>query len=172
MKISSSQMLAFFAALGIIFLFVFGTERDFRMPVETVNEYDQMMVRNKKANKIKKSIISTLESIAYKEWAIDSLVLIEQKYESMDSVLIQRLEDIKFEFGYSDMLQKINSDKATKLEKEKMDNQDINIELQKLLILDEIDSLKDILSYHRRSLDTLRSISRHKFYLNQPRFTN
>tara|TARA_B100001250_G_scaffold311764_1_gene273746 strand:+ start:3301 stop:3819 length:519 start_codon:yes stop_codon:yes gene_type:complete len=172
MKISSSQMLAFFAALGIIFLFVFGTERDFRMPVETVNEYDQMMVRNKKANKIKKSIISTLESIAYKEWAIDSLVLIEQKYDSMDSVLIQRLEDIKFEFGYSDMLQKINSDKATKLEKEKMDNQDINIELQKLLILDEIDSLKDILSYHRRSLDTLRSISRHKFYLNQPRFTN
>ena len=165
-------MLAFFAALGIIFLFVFGTERDFRMPVETVNEYDQMMVRNKKANKIKKSIISTLESIAYKEWAIDSLVLIEQKYESMDSVLIQRLEDIKFEFGYSDMLQKINSHKTTKLEKEKMDNQDVNIELQKLLILDEIDSLKDILSYHRRSLDTLRSISRHKFYLNQPRFTN
>ena len=165
-------MLAFFAALGIIFLFVFGTERDFRMPVETVNEYDQMMVRNKKANKIKKSIISTLESIAYKEWAIDSLVLIEQKYESMDSVLIQRLEDIKFEFGYSDMLQKINSDKTSKLEEEKMDNQDINIELQKLLILDEIDSLKDILSYHRRSLDTLRSISRHKFYLNQPRFTN
>ena len=165
-------MLAFFAALGIIFLFVFGTERDFTMPVETVNEYDQMMVRNKKANKIKKSIISTLESIAYKEWAIDSLVLIEQKYESMDSVLIQRLEDIKFEFGYSDMLQKINSDKTTKLEKEKMDNQDVNIELQKLLILDEIDSLKDILSYHRRSLDTLRSISRHKFYLNQPRFTN
>ena len=172
MKISSSQVLAFFAAIGVIFLFVFGTERDFRMPVETVNEYDQMMVRNKKANKIKKSIISTLESIAYKEWAIDSLVLIEQKYESMDSVLIQRLEDIKFEFGYSDMLQKINSDKTTKLEKEKMDNQDINIELQKLLILDEIDSLKDILSYHRRSLDTLRSISRHKFYLNQPRFTN
>ena len=172
MKISSSQTLAFFAALGIIFLFVFGTERDFTMPVETVNEYDQMMVRNKKANKIKKSIISTLESIAYKEWAIDSLVLIEQKYESMDSVLIQRLEDIKFEFGYSDMLQKINSDKTTKLEKEKMDNQDINIELQKLLILDEIDSLKNILSYHRRSLDTLRSLSRHKFYLNQPRFTN
>ena len=88
MKISSSQMLAFFAALGIIFLFVFGTERDFRMPVETVNEYGQMMVRNKKANKIKKSIISTLESIAYKEWAIDSLVLIyfnNNYYESQDT---------------------------------------------------------------------------------------
>ena len=172
MKISSSQILAFFAAIGIVFLFVFGTERDFTMPTETVNEYDKMMVRNKKANKIKKSIISTLERIAYKEWAIDSLVLIEKKYESMDSVLIQRLEDIKFEFGYSNMLKKINNDKTTLLDKEKMDNQNINIELQKLLILDEIDSLKNILSYHRRSLDTLRSLSRHKFYLNQPRFTN
>ncbi len=172
MKISSSQLLAFFAAIGIVFLFVFGTERDFTMPTETVDEYDKMMIRNKKANKIKKSIISTLERIAYKEWAIDSLVLIEKKYESMDSVLIQRLEDIKFEFGYSNMLKKINNDKTTLLDKEKMDNQNINIELQKLLILDEIDSLKNILSYHRRSLDTLRSLSRHKFYLNQPRFTN
>ena len=172
MKISSSQILAFFAAIGVIFLFIFGTERDFTMPTETVNEYDKMMVRNKKANKIKKSIISTLERIAYKEWAIDSLVLIEKKYESMDSVLIQRLEDIKFEFGYSGMLKKINNDKTTQLDKEKMENQDINIELQKLLILEEIDSLKSILSYHRKSLDTLRSLSRHKFYLNQPRFTN
>ena len=172
MKISSSQILAFFAAIGVIILFIFGTERDFTMPTETVNEYDKMMVRNKKANKIKKSIISTLERIAYKEWAIDSLVLIEKKYESMDSVLIQRLEDIKFEFGYSGMLKKINNDKTTQLDKEKMENQDINIELQKLLILDEIDSLKSILSYHRKSLDTLRSLSRHKFYLNQPRFTN
>ena len=172
MKISSSQILAFFAAIGVIILFIFGTERDFIMSTETVNEYDKMMVRNKKANKIKKSIISTLERIAYKEWAIDSLVLIEKKYESMDSVLIQRLEDIKFEFGYSGMLKKINNDKTTQLDKEKMENQDINIELQKLLILDEIDSLKSILSYHRKSLDTLRSLSRHKFYLNQPRFTN
>jgi len=172
MKISSSQILAFFAAIGVIILFIFGTERDFTMPTETVNEYDKMMVRNKKANKIKKSIISTLERIAYKEWAIDSLVLIEKKYESMDSVLIQRLEDIKFEFGYSEMLKKINNDKTTQLDKEKMENQDINIELQKLLILDEIDSLKNILSYHRKTLDTLRSLSRHKFYLNQPRFTN
>ena len=172
MKISSSQVLAFFAAIGVIFLFVFGTERDFTMPTETVNEYDKMMVRNEKANKIKKSIISTLERIAYKEWAIDSLVLIEKKYESMDSVLIQRLEDIKFEFGYSEMLKKINNDKTTQLDKEKINNQNVNIELQKYLILNEIDSLKNILSYHRKTLDTLRSLSRHKFYLNQPRFTN
>ena len=104
MKISSSQSLAFFAAIGIILLFVFGTEREFSMPVQTINEYDKMMVRNTKANTIKQSIVSTLEMIAYKEWAVDSLRLIEQKYESMDSVLIQRLEDIKFEFGYSGML--------------------------------------------------------------------
>ena len=84
MKISSSQSLAFFAAIGIILLFVFGTEREFSMPVKTINEYDKMMVRNTKANTIKQSIVSTLEMIAYKEWAVDSLRLIEQKYESMD----------------------------------------------------------------------------------------
>ena len=33
-------------------------------------------------------------------------------------------------------------------------------------------SLRNILSYHRRSLDTLRSLSRYKFYLDQPRFNN
>ena len=41
MKISSSQSLSFFAAIGIILLFVFGTEREFSMPVETINEYDK-----------------------------------------------------------------------------------------------------------------------------------
>tara|TARA_B100000965_G_scaffold399999_1_gene421102 strand:- start:1503 stop:1775 length:273 start_codon:yes stop_codon:yes gene_type:complete len=90
----------------------------------------------------------------------------------MDSVLIQRLEDIKFEFGYSGMLKKINNNKNTQLDLGKDQNKDVNIQLQKLLILDEIDSLNNILSYHRRSLDTLRSLSRYKFYLNQPRFTN
>lgn len=172
MKISSSQILSFFAAIGIVFLYIFGTERDFIITENTENEYAKMMDRNSKANEIKKSIISTLELIAYKEWAVDSLVLIEKKYESMDSVLIQRLEDIKFEFGYSGMLKKINSNKNTQLDLGKDQNKDINIQLQKLLILDEIDSLNNTLSYHRRSLDTLRSLSRYKFYLNQPRFTN
>ena len=172
MKISSSQILSFFAAIGIVFLYIFGTERDFIITENTENEYAKMMDRNSRANEIKKSIISTLELIAYKEWAIDSLVLIEKKYESMDSVLIQRLEDIKFEFGYSGMLKKINNNKNTQLDLGKDQKKDVNIQLQKLLILDEIDSLNNILSYHRRSLDTLRSLSRYKFYLNQPRFTN
>ena len=100
MKISSStQYLSFFVAIGIILMFIFGTEREFTMPVVKTNDYDKMMMKNNKANTIKKTIVSTLEQIAYKKWAIDSLVLVEQKYESMDSVLIERLEDIKFEFG-------------------------------------------------------------------------
>ena len=173
MKISSSQSLAFFAAIGIILLFVFGTEGEFSMPVETINEYDKMMVRNTKSNTIKQSIVSTLEMIAYKEWAVDSLRLIEQKYESMDSVLIQRLEDIKFEFGYSGMLEKINYDKTAQLSGiVKGGDQNINVEEKKERIIDQIDSLKIILSFHRRSLDTLRSLSRYKFYLDQPRFNN
>jgi len=173
MKISFSQSLAFFAAIGIILLFVFGTEREFSMPVETINEYDKMMVRNTKANTIKQSIVSTLEMIAYKEWAVDSIRLIEQKYESMDSVLIQRLEDIKFEFGYSGMLEKINDDMTEQLSGiVKGDDQNNNIEEKKERIIDEIDSLKNILSHQRRSLDTLRSLSRYKFYLDQPRFNN
>lgn len=173
MKISSSQSLAFFAAIGILLLFVFGTEREFSVPVKSINEYDKMMARNAKANTIKQSIVSTLEMVAYKEWAVDSLRLVEQKYESMDSVLIQRLEDIKFEFGYSGMLEKINDDKTAQLSGiVKGSNQNINIEEKKERIINEIDSLKNILSHQRRSLDTLRSLSRYKFYLDQPRFNN
>ena len=113
MKISSStQYLSFFVAIGIILMFIFGTEREFTMPVVKTNDYDKMMMKNNKANTIKKTIVSTLEKIAYKKWAIDSLVLVEQKYESMDSVLIERLEDIKFEFGYSNMLEKIENNKT------------------------------------------------------------
>jgi len=51
-------------------------------------------------------------------------------------------------------------------------NQNINIEEKKERIIGEIDSLKNILSHQRRSLDTLRSLSRYKFYLDQPRFNN
>ena len=173
MKISFSQSLAFFAAIGIILLFVFGTEREFSMPVETINEYDKMMARNAKANTIKQSIVSTLEMVAYKEWAVDSLRLVEQKYESMDSILIQRLEDIKFEFGYSGMLEKINYNKTVQLGGIVIDSDsNLNVVEKKESIFDEIDSLKNILNSHRRSLDTLRSLSRYKFYLDQPRFNN
>jgi hypothetical protein len=174
MKISSSsQYLSFLVAIGIILLFIFGTEREFTMPVEKTNNYNKMMMKNNKANTIKKSIVSTLEQIAYKQWAIDSLFLIEQKYESMDSVLIERLEDIKFEFGYSNMLEKIENNKTAQLGSIiNIGDQNLNVAQKKRLIMDDIDSLKNILSFHRKSLDTLRSLNRYKFYLDQPRFGN
>jgi len=174
MKISSSsQYLSFLVAIGIILLFIFGTEREFTMPVEKTNNYNKMMMKNNKANTIKKSIVSTLEQIAYKQWAIDSLFLIEQKYESMDSVLIERLEDIKFEFGYSNMLEKIENNKTAQLGSIiNIGDQNLNIAQKKRRIMDDIDSLKNILSFHRKSLDTLRSLNRYKFYLDQPRFGN
>ena len=174
MKISSStQYLSFFVAIGIILMFIFWTEMEFTMPVVKTNDYDKMMMKNNKANTIKKTIVSTLEQIAYKKWAIDSLVLVEQKYESMDSVLIERLENIKFEFGYSNMLEKIENDKTAQLGSIiNSGDQNLNVAQKKRRIMDDIDSLKNILSFHRKSLDTLRSLSRYKFYLDQPRFGN
>ena len=171
MNISSTQLLSFFAAIGILILFIFGTEREYRVPVKSVKDYDKMMTKNNKANNLKRSIVSTLEMIAYKEWAIDSLNLVEKKYDSMDSILIQRLQDIEFEFGYSDMLNKINHEKKVQLDSGKIKRyESLTVDEKKMLILFEIDSLKSVLGYHRRSLDTLRSLSRHKFYLKQPRF--
>ncbi len=170
MKLNLSQFLALLIAIGIIMLFIFGPEKEYLPPRKIVNEYDEVLIKNKKSNEIKKSIISTLELIAYKEWSLDSLILIEKKYESMDSVLIQRLEDIKFEFGYSEMLKKVNQEKGLRLDSVDIKEPNLNIELEKLIIKHELDSLQYALSFHRKSLDTLRSLSRYKFYLKQPRF--
>ena len=170
MNINTSQLLALLLAIGVIMLYIFGVERDYSFVTKDVNEYDKLMVRNEKSNRIKKSIISTLEKIAYKQWTLDSLALVEKKYESMDSVLIQRLEDIKFEFGYSEMLGRINEEKKIRIDSVDSKRPEMNIELEKMLIQYELDSLNNVLGFHRRSLDTLRSLSRYKFYLNQPRF--
>ncbi len=172
MKISSTQLFSFFAAIGVLVLFIFNSDKEYRLPVKSVNDYDKVMTKNKKANILKRSIVSTLEMIAYKEWALDSLNLVEKKYNSMDSILIKRLQDIEFEFGYSDMLNKINHEKTVHLASKKLDGYDnLTVDEKKMLILFEIDSLKSVLGYHRRSLDTLRSLSRYKFYLNQPRYS-
>ena len=170
MNINTSQVLALLLAIAVIMLYIFGVEREYSFVTKDVNEYDKLMIRNEKSNRIKKSIISTLEKIAYKEWEMDSLTLIKKKYESMDSVLIQRLEDIKFEFGYSEMLKKINQEKEIRIDTVNSKRPEVNIEFEKMLIQYELDSLNNVLGFHRRSLDTLRSLSRYKFYLNQPRF--
>lgn len=170
MNINTSQVLALLLAIAVIMLYIFGVEREYSFVTKDVNEYDKLMIRNEKSNRIKKSIISTLEKIAYKEWEMDSLTLIKKKYESMDSVLIQRLEDIKFEFGYSEMLKKINQEKEIRIDTVNSKRPEVNIEFEKMLIQYELDSLNNVLGFHRRSLDTLRSLGRYKFYLNQPRF--
>ena len=77
------------------------------------SSYDEMMLLNEKVNKEKRAIISTLEHIAYKEWEIDSVTLFVSKYPLMDSVLLKRLHDIEFEFGYSDLLERIEGFKKT-----------------------------------------------------------
>ena len=72
------------------------------------------------------------------------MVLIEKKYESMDSVLLQRLEDIRFEFGYSEMLQKIKSEKEIRLDSLDGKKSEMNIQLEKLLIQYDLDSLNEL----------------------------
>ena len=124
----------------ILILIIFGTEREYRVHVKSVNDYDKMMAKNNKANNLKRSIVSTLEMIAYKEWAIDSLNLVEKKYDSMDSILIRSLQVIEFEFGYSDMLNKINHEKTIQLSSDKIEGYDnLTIDEKKMLILFEID---------------------------------
>ena len=50
----------------------------------------------------------------------------------MDSVLIQRLEDIKFEFGYSEMLTRINEEKDIRIDSVDSKRPEINIGLEKI----------------------------------------
>ncbi len=168
-----SQLIALFLGIGIIVLFIYSAKPDLIPKDMPVNDYNKLLDRNEKANELKRSIVSTLENIAYMQWSIDSLDLIEEKYENMDSTLIERLEDIKFEFGFSDMLEKIKLERNNHLGD--IINQygdQLSIADKKRIIFARIDSLRYELAYHRRSLDTVRSLSRHKFYLNQPRFNN
>ena len=168
-----SQLIALFIGIGIIVLFIYSAKPDLITEDIPINNYDKLLHRNEKANDLKRSIVSTLEDIAYMQWSIDSLDLIEKKYDNMDSTLIERLEDIKFEFGFSNMLEKIKSERNKHVGN--LINQygeQLSIADKKSIIFAKIDSLRYELAYHQRSLDTVRSLSRHKFYLNQPRFNN
>ena len=57
MNINTSQLLALILAIGVIMLYIFGVERDYSFVTKDVNEYDKLMIRNEKSNRIKKSII-------------------------------------------------------------------------------------------------------------------
>ena len=64
MKINTSQLLALLLAIGIIMLYIFGVDRDYSIATKDVKAYDKLMARNEKSNRIKKSIISTLEKLS------------------------------------------------------------------------------------------------------------
>ena len=110
-KNRANQLASFLIAVGILALFAFSKKEEIDTSIE-YSSYDEMMVLNKKITSKKKAIISTLEDIAYKEWEIDSVTLFLSKYPLMDSLLLKKLKDIEFEFGYSDLLQKIESSQS------------------------------------------------------------
>ena len=95
-----NQITSFLLAVGILLLFAFSKKEETDSSIE-YTYYDEMMILNEKVNAEKRTIISTLENIAYKEWEIDSVSLFLSKYPLMDSVLLRKLHDIEFEFGYS-----------------------------------------------------------------------
>ena len=136
------------------------------------SSYDEMMLLNEKVNKQKRAIISTLEHIAYKEWEIDSVTLFVSKYPLMDSVLLKRLHDIEFEFGYSDLLERIRSSQSISpisftdsAIKQRTEN-------ETALLRQELSLLNAELLKHRNSLDSMRAFYPFKYYLNQPRYDN
>ena len=59
MKLNISQFLALLIAIGVVMLFIFGPERKYLPPIKVVNEYDEVLIKNKKSNRIKKSINRT-----------------------------------------------------------------------------------------------------------------
>ena len=57
MKLNISQFFALLIAIGVVMLFIFRSEKEYLPPKKVVNEYDKVLIKNKKSNKIKKSII-------------------------------------------------------------------------------------------------------------------
>ena len=134
------------------------------------SSYDEMMLLNEKVNKEKRAIISTLEHIAYKEWEIDSVTLFVSKYPLMDSVLLKRLHDIEFEFGYSDLLERIRSSQSISPKSFTDSAIKQRTEDETALLREKLSYLNDELFKHRNSLDSLRLFYPFKYYLNQPRY--
>ena len=134
------------------------------------SSYDEMMALNEKVNKEKMAIISTLEHIAYKEWEIDSVTLFVSKYPLMDSVLLKKLHDIEFEFGYSDLLERIRSSQSISPTSFTDSAIKQRTEDETALLREELSYLNEELFKHRNSLDSLRLFYPFKYYLNQPRY--
>ena len=138
--------------------------------IENEITYYDMMDLNKKSNFYKKEIISSLENIALSRWKIDSINLFEKKHSLMDTLLLKRLHDIKFEFGQSKLLNKIDSKgiMTPQYFQDSIISARINSKVNPFK--KEIKTLEGIIDKNRLSLDSLRKSNPFKFYLNQTRF--
>ena len=168
-KNRANQLASFLIAVGILALFAFSKKEEIDTSIE-YSSYDEMMVLNKKITSKKKAIISTLEDIAYKEWEIDSVTLFLSKYPLMDSLLLKKLKDIEFEFGYSDLLQKIESSQSVSPESLTDSAMERRIETETALLKDELKDLNLKLVARRKKLDSLMMSNPFKYYLRLDRF--
>ena len=168
-KNRANQLVSFLMAVGILVLFAFSKKEEIDTSIE-YSSYDEMMVLNKKITSKKKAIISTLEDIAYKEWEIDSVTLFLSKYPLMDSLLLKKLKDIEFEFGYSDLLQKIESSQSVPPESLTDSAMERRIEIETALLKEDLKDLNLKLVARRKMLDSLMMSNPFKYYLRLDRF--
>ena len=168
-KSRANQLASFLIAVGILVLFAFSKKEEIDIAIE-YSSYDEMMVLNKKITSKKKAIISTLEDIAYKEWEIDSVTLFLSKYPLMDSLLLKKLKDIEFEFGYSDLLQKIESSQSVPPESLTDSAMERRIEIETALLKEDLKDLNLKLVARRKMLDSLMMSNPFKYYLRLDRF--
>jgi len=168
-KNRANQLASFLIAVGILALFAFSKKEEIDTSIE-YSSYDEMMVLNKKITSKKKAIISTLEDIAYKEWEIDSVTLFLSKYPLMDSLLLKKLKDIEFEFGYSDLLQKIESSQSVPPESLTDSAMERRIEMETALLKEDLKDLNLKLVARRKMLDSLMMSNPFKYYLRLDRF--
>ena len=168
-KNRANQLASFLIAVGILALFAFSKKEEIDTSIE-YSSYDEMMVLNKKITSKKKAIISTLEDIAYKEWEIDSVPLFLSKYPLMDSLLLKKLKDIEFEFGYSDLLQKIESSQSVPPESLTDSAMERRIEIETALLKEDLKDLNLKLVARRKMLDSLMMSNPFKYYLRLDRF--
>ena len=168
-KSRANQLVSFLIAVGILVLFAFSKKEEIDTSIE-YSSYDEMMVLNKKITSKKKAIISTLEDIAYKEWEIDSVTLFLSKYPLMDSLLLKKLKDIEFEFGYSDLLQKIESSQSVPPESLTDSAMERRIEIETALLKEDLKDLNLKLVARRKMLDSLMMSNPFKYYLRLDRF--
>ena len=168
-KSRANQLVSFLMAVGILVLFAFSKKEEIDTSIE-YSSYDEMMVLNKKITSKKKAIISTLEDIAYKEWEIDSVTLFLSKYPLMDSLLLKKLKDIEFEFGYSDLLQKIESSQSVPPESLTDSAMERRIEIETALLKEDLKDLNLKLVARRKMLDSLMMSNPFKYYLRLDRF--